>query len=72
MYSESRKAQHNSFAHHRAALLFSKITVTDQRRKDWSAASDQGDSPADRTQSLKRRVTAGILGFVPAAVAPAR
>jgi hypothetical protein len=24
MYSDSRKAQHNSFAHHRACLLFAK------------------------------------------------
>src|SRR5664279_5787417 len=34
MFSDSRKAQHNSFAHHRADLLFAKPTATNGLRKD--------------------------------------
>jgi hypothetical protein len=72
MYSDSRKAQHNSFAHHRAELLFSKPTLSGQRRKQPALAPTQGPTLADHTQSLQQRVSAGILGFVPAPAAAIR
>ncbi len=64
MYTDSRKAQHNSFAHQRAELLFSEHPPHGGLRKQV-AASVEGETASDRTQSLRRRVSAGILGFVP-------
>lgn len=66
MNSGSRKVQHNSFAHHRANLLF--VRAPDNIGKRESRVVDGADATvsADRLQSLRERVSAGILGFVPA------
>ena len=61
MYSNSRKAKLNGFAHHRAERLFSTLPAL-------RAANDQQDSRTDRPD-LKQLVAAGIRGFVPAATA---
>ena len=61
MYSDIRKAQLNSFAHHRAALLFSSHLARRGDAKQWSAAVHEGTEPADK---LAQRVAAGIRGFV--------
>jgi hypothetical protein len=65
MYSDSRKAQLNSFAHHRAALLFSTHLARRGDAKQWSAAVHEGTEPTS-ARDLARRVIAGIHGFVPA------
>jgi len=68
MHSDSRKAQLNSFAHHRAALLFSSHLARRGDAKQWSAAVHEGTEPsADLTQ----RVIAGIRSFARAPVAVA-
>jgi hypothetical protein len=58
MYSESRKATRNSFAHHRAYLLFSP-----------SPKSERDDIERRRvTDSSQRRaiVRNGLIGYIPA------
>ena len=59
MYSDSRKAKLNSFAHHRAERLFSNLPAL-------RAANEQQDPRTDRPD-LRQLVIAGIRGFVPAA-----
>jgi hypothetical protein len=66
MYSDSRKAQRNSFAHHRAQLLFKRHDAQAGDARDWAATVHEGTDPADRLLSLTRQVRAGLLGFVPA------
>lgn len=58
MHSDSRKAQHSSFAHHRASLLFKKESSTPHG----------ADSPSGLA-ALQERVRAGLLGLAPAATA---
>lgn len=70
MHSDSRKAQRNSFAYHRAALLFSSHLIERGERGEWSASLHEGREPFD-LKLLKRRVRAGILGFAPATLATA-
>lgn len=65
MYTDSRKAQRNSYAHHRAHMLFSKISP-DQGRKPLFSAKDADGVETD-LNSLAQRIRAGIVGFVPAA-----
>ncbi len=65
MYSDSRKAQHNSFAHQRAALLFSGPPADKTDPAAWSAAVHQGADAADRLRLLRQRVAAGVRGYVP-------
>ncbi len=64
MYTDSRKAQRNSYAHHRAHMLFSKISP-DQTRKPLSSGKDAEGVETDLT-SLAQRIRAGIVGFAPA------
>ena len=61
MYSDSRKAQHSGFAHHRAMLVFTNRLVEKGGRK---ATVREGTGPIE-LQRLRERVSAGILGFVP-------
>jgi hypothetical protein len=68
MFSDSRKAQHNSFAHHRADLLFAKPTATNGLRKD-AARQQKIQDGIDGGAAFKLRVRAGLLGFAPAAQA---
>jgi hypothetical protein len=70
MHSDSRKAQRNSFAYHRAALLFSSHLTEKGEGGEWSASLHEGKEPFD-IKRLKSRVSAGILGFAHAAVAAA-
>ena len=65
MHYDSRKAKLNSFAHHRAALLFSAHLAHRGARKDWSATVHEGTEPQAPAPDLKLRVIAGIRGFVP-------
>jgi hypothetical protein len=67
MFSDSRKAQHNSFAHHRARLLFSRLLADKGDGNEWSATVHEGAEPADKIMTLRQRVTAGVLGFRPSA-----
>jgi hypothetical protein len=64
MRSDRHKAQLNSFAHHRAALLFSTHLARRGDAKHWSAAVHEGTEPTP-PNDLARRVIAGIPGFVP-------
>jgi len=70
MDSDSRKAQRNSFAHHRAELLFSFEHA-------FAGDAPQGpsepgvESVATRAEARRQRVRAGLLGFVPMSAAPA-
>jgi len=68
MHRSSRKAQHNSFAHHRAALLFSNLPAEGDISANRPATAD---APGESTPELRERVGAGILGFVRAAARPA-
>jgi len=63
MYSDSRKAQHNSFAHHRARLLFSRLLADKGDGGLWSATLHEGSEPTEKIQTLHQRVTVGLLGF---------
>ena len=56
MHSDSRKAQHNSFAHQRARLLFSKLPGDTVNREIGSTTS-----AAERTLVLRARVRACLL-----------
>ncbi len=59
MYSDSRKAKLNSFAHHRAERLFSNLPDRHNAKQPQGTRLDRPD--------LKQLVVAGIRGFVPAA-----
>jgi len=63
MYSDSRKAQHNSFARYRADLLFAKPRVAAVIRKDAPRRRD--DIGSDGLRALRLQVRTGLLGFVP-------
>jgi hypothetical protein len=69
MYSDSRKAQYNSFAHHRASLLFSRRLIETGVTDLWSATVHEGTDPADRAKALHERVTAGMRGLKQGAAA---
>jgi len=71
MYRDSRKAQHNSFAHHRAQLLFTKVVADKGEGNSWSAVIHEGTEPQDHAKALRDRVIAGLLGFTPAALTAA-
>jgi hypothetical protein len=62
MYSDSRKAQRNSFAHHRAQLLFSTHRAFAGDAKEWAATLHEGTEPALRGDSLVRHIRASLLG----------
>lgn len=68
MYSDSRKAQRNSFAHHRAELLFS-IEQTFAGDAPGPSARPQAESAPAGSDARRQRVRAGLLGFVPVNVA---
>jgi hypothetical protein len=72
MHSDSRKAQYNSFAHHRANLLFSRRPAEANASDRWAAVAADGAEPQDRAKALRERVIAGVLGFKPSASAAAR
>ena len=57
MYSDSRKAQHNTFAHYRAELLFTRRPATNDK-----ALSLVADARHDGMATLRKRVRAGLLG----------
>jgi hypothetical protein len=60
MYSDSRKALRNSFAHHRAELLFAPFAQTSDQR------SAPGTGVADPSLArLRSIVRTGLIGFVP-------
>jgi hypothetical protein len=67
MYRDSHKAQRNSFAHHRAELLFSieRALAGDQ---PGTVASAHDGTPLPE---MRRRVRAGLLGFIPTGALPA-
>jgi hypothetical protein len=69
MITVSRKPQRNSFAHHRAHLLFATLPPTRMAQVKPRAVLAGTD-----LTSLTQRVRAGLLGFVPsgAAAQPAR
>ncbi len=69
MDSDSRKAQRNSFAHHRAEVLFSIERAFAGDAVERAAPAETG-SAAIRAEA-RRRVRAGLLGFVPTSAAPA-
>ncbi|MEO6014422.1 MAG: hypothetical protein ABIQ30_12675 [Devosia sp.] len=69
MYSDSRKAQLNSFAHYRATLLFSTHLAHRGVRQNWAATVHEGTEHTPPPLDLKQRVIAGIREFVPAAPA---
>jgi hypothetical protein len=66
MYTDSRKAQRDRYAHHRADLLFSKHLARKPERAPWSAVLHEGTEP---TQISRERVRAGLIGFVSSATA---
>ena len=71
MYSGSHKAQLNSFAHHRASLLFApKLTPLEESGQLLiSGARDRQPSMSagGRLETLRDAVRAGLHGFVPRA-----
>jgi hypothetical protein len=69
MYTDSRKAQRDRYAHHRADLMFSKHLASKPERAPWSAALHEGTEPA--VLSIER-VRAGLIGFVSATAAVGR
>ena len=66
MYSDSRKARHNSYAYRRAELLLAKPAVSLSSRDDVLAGPHNAEDLAALAQARKVRVSSGILGFVPA------
>ncbi|MEO6014510.1 MAG: hypothetical protein ABIQ30_13115 [Devosia sp.] len=71
MYSDSRKAQRNSFAHHRAQLLFTQQEAKAGGTPEWATTVHQGADPTEKLAALSRQIRAGLRGFVPASVAAA-
>jgi len=71
MYSHSRKAQQNSFVRRRADLLFSS-TQKDANQEGRSPVHDPLNVSPDDQRSMRQRVAADILGFIPATATPAR
>ena len=71
MYSDSRKAQYNSFAHHRARLLFTKLLADKGDCDPWLATVHEGTEQQDQARPLRDRVIAGLRGFTPAALVAA-
>jgi hypothetical protein len=71
MISDSRKAQRDNFAHHRAALLFSNKLASKDGPGEWFASIHEGVEPksGDALQRLKANVRAGLHGFLPLASA---
>jgi hypothetical protein len=65
MHSDSRKAQHNSFAHYRADFLFAKLPAA--KSSDLRAPGRQNDRRPETVDALRTMVRAGLLGFVSAA-----
>jgi hypothetical protein len=65
MYSDSRKAQYNSFAHHRAQLLFSRLIADKAEGELWSATIHEGTEPLETSKTLPQRVVAGVLNVGP-------
>jgi hypothetical protein len=65
MYSDSRKAQRNSFAHHRARLLFSRHEARAGDVREWAASIHEGTDPAEKSPSTSWTVGTGLLGFIP-------
>lgn len=63
MYTDSRKAQRDRYAHHRADLMFSRHLARRPEQVPWLAALHQGTEPAGLS---RERVRAGLLGFVSA------
>lgn len=63
MYTDSRKAQRDRYAHHRADLMFSKHLASKPEAMPWLAALHEGTEPAGLS---RERVRAGLLGFVSA------
>lgn len=63
MFTDSRKAQRNSYAHHRAHLLFAGPAEHSPQVERVSAISGTFIS------ALNQRVRAGLIGFVPKGVA---
>jgi hypothetical protein len=57
MYTDSRKVQHNSFAHYRAELLFTLRSTTNEK-----ALSLVADARRGGMGTLQKRVRAGRLG----------
>lgn len=68
MYSDSRKAQRNSFAHHRAQLLFSRHEAQASDVMEWAASIHEGTEGEDRSAIPPWTVSAGLIGYSPAAV----
>jgi hypothetical protein len=66
MYSDSRKAQRNSFAHHRAQLLFTHHRAHAGDAVEWAATVHEGTELAPANLSRREQVIAGLLGFTPA------
>lgn len=64
MFTDSRKAQRNSIAHHRAYLLFAGPAKHFPQVEHVSALGGIDAS------ALNQRVRAGLIGFVPKGVAP--
>jgi len=62
MYSDSRKAQRNSFAHHRAELVFSNRRL--QLDVGSLAAAVRKVTQRDGPLTSRALVRAGIRGFV--------
>ena len=63
MFTDSRKAQRNSYEHHRAHLLFACPGEHFPQVERVSALSGTDIS------ALNQRVRAGLIGFVPEGVA---
>jgi hypothetical protein len=64
MISDSRKAQRNSFAHYRAALIFSNSPAAAQREPASALGGVEPNRP-DSLQRLTANVRAGLHGFHP-------
>ena len=60
MITDSRKAQRNSYAHHRAHLLFAGLAQHSTPHVGRLSALSDTDMP-----TLNKRVRAGLIGFVP-------
>lgn len=58
MITDSRKAQRNTYAHHRANLLFSGLPRRGSRRSTPALIGTD-------LSSLTQRVRTGLIGFVP-------